>query len=244
MDMREDWKAIPGYPDYEASDDGRVRRSHEALRMPGYMLGLKARKADEYLYVSFRPLVHCLVAAAFIGPRPAGAFVNHKDGNKQNNRLENLEYVTPSDNTVHAYETGLHGRGENHGRAKLTDAQVIEIRARYKGQWGSQTKLAKEYGVSQGLISQIVRGGIWMHLPVGEVRGSPDKAHLCGENHHFASVTNDQVREIRWLYAEGGITHQQLAERFSVSRATVSRIVRRNTWQHVAPSRRPHNADE
>ncbi|MBQ6004894.1 MAG: NUMOD4 motif-containing HNH endonuclease [Selenomonadaceae bacterium] len=72
--------------------------------------------------------VHVLVAKAFI-PNPENKpCVNHRDGNKQNNAIDNLEWVTQSENARHAYETGLRKSGCEHGRAKLTAEQVREIR--------------------------------------------------------------------------------------------------------------------
>lgn len=72
--------------------------------------------------------VHVLVAQAFI-PNPEGKRqVNHIDGNKTNNRVENLEWLTPSENIQHAFETGLSKSGCEHGRAKFTAEQVREIR--------------------------------------------------------------------------------------------------------------------
>jgi hypothetical protein len=108
--------------------------------------------------------VHRLVAAAFLGPCPAGKECNHKDGNRTNAALSNLEYVTQSENTLHSYR--VLGRkpapsyGEEHGRAKLKEEQVFEIIRRYKG-GERQTALASHYDVSQTLVSQIVSGQTW-----------------------------------------------------------------------------------
>jgi len=185
-----------------------------------------------YNHVVFKSGVHRVVAAAFLGPRPDGHVINHKNGDKADNRAENLEYLTPSDNAIHAYRTGLQQRGEKHGRAKLTDENVAEIRERYTGGWGQQAQLAREYGVSQGLISQIVRGEIWTHLETGAVQRSHRKFRR-GERHHNATVSNKTVRAIRDRYAAGGVTHQELAGEYGISRTTVSRIVRRSIWKHV-----------
>lgn len=99
---------------------------------------------------------------AFVGPKPGGCQVNHKDGNKANDALANLEYVTVSENIRHAFRTGLlvRARGEASPVAKLTDAMANEIRARYRryDRAASQYVLAREYGVNQGAISAIVRG--------------------------------------------------------------------------------------
>ena len=228
---QETWVPIPSYAGYEVSDLGRVRRCNASHGTEAGHVMFQSADGTGYARVHFRPLVHVLVAEAFLGPRPAGMVANHKDGDKAHNGAENLEWVTPSDNGVHAYRLGLQRGGEHQGGAKLTDDKVREIRARYKGGNGEQTKLAKEFGVSQGLISQIVRGDVWRHLPVGEVTGDPRKA--SGERHRNASVTNEQVREIRGLYAAGGVTHQQLARQYGISRMTVSRVVRRSVWRQA-----------
>ena len=117
------WHPVVGFErEYEVSDQGDVRRSGRAARRGsgrggGARIG-RSIKAHEvsggYLSVQLwrdgRPsmhLVHRLVAAAFIGPRPDGYEVNHKDGNKRRNTVANLEYLTRSDNLRHAYRTGL-----------------------------------------------------------------------------------------------------------------------------------------
>ena len=70
-----------------------------------------------------------IVAAAFIGPRPDGLHVNHKDGDRHNNAAANLEYVTRRQNEDHAVAHLLHAWGERHGMRKLTEQQVRWIRS-------------------------------------------------------------------------------------------------------------------
>ena len=91
--------------------------------------------------------------------------VNHKDGDKWNWKLSNLEVVTRKENIVHSFETGLNKGhvGEKHGQAILTEVNVREIRKRLdEGEKGKN--LAKEFGVSPVTISAIKKRRIWGHL--------------------------------------------------------------------------------
>jgi hypothetical protein len=109
------WKPVPGFESlYAVSSLGRVKRLTASTRAPvGYVL--KQRSCDKrYMYCNLykdqkvkSQLVHRIVAAAFIGSLPQGLQVNHKDGNGANNRPDNLEYVTPSENRQHAVRLGL-----------------------------------------------------------------------------------------------------------------------------------------
>lgn len=104
--------------------------------------------------------------AAFVGECPPKLQVNHKDGQRSNNALSNLEYVTCSENHKHAY--AVLGRkktitkGEKNGRAKLNIAQVEEIRRMYARGGISQQKIADQYGVNQTMIGFIVRKANWV----------------------------------------------------------------------------------
>lgn len=113
--VSEQWRPIPGYEDlYSVSDLGRVRREGGGSgARPGRIVTPVLGRQGYYVVQLWRhskrfpTTVHALVAAAFIGSRPAGAYVNHIDGQKRNNRVVNLEYVTPGENSAHAYRTGL-----------------------------------------------------------------------------------------------------------------------------------------
>ena len=96
------WKQIKGFTNYEISSLGRVRNKDRVLRLQkhNYVNILLTHNKKQY-----KRYIHRLVAQAFIPNEKEE--VNHKDGNKHNNNLDNLEWVTRSENTLHAYKTGL-----------------------------------------------------------------------------------------------------------------------------------------
>jgi hypothetical protein len=153
------WKRVQTWADtdrrfYEVSNFGRVRRvcicgSWIFGRYPVVALCGQRRK-------SRIAHVHSLVARAFIGPRPTDHQVNHKDGDRENNRPENLEYVTMMQNIRHAIKIGKI-------ITKLTPETVREIRRRHKA-GASQCALAKEFGVCRRAIGQAVSRVTWKHV--------------------------------------------------------------------------------
>lgn len=128
--------------------------------------------------------VHRCVAETFLENPTGLEIVNHIDGNKQNNRLENLEWCSRQYNYEHAvmmelinpdqtYILGQNShygyyRGSFNGMSKLTEDDVLYIRANYipkgKGQKCNRQELATYFGVSVGLISRIVKNEIWTHI--------------------------------------------------------------------------------
>jgi len=166
----EQWLPVVGYEGlYEVSNHGRVRR---VAGGPGTWAGHMLRDTPSgkgYRKVQFRVGgrahqvgLHRVVAAAFLGPCPDGYEVNHRDGDKTNNRPSNLEYVTPLGNAQHASRTGLLRTGERHQNSKLTEAQVAEIRRLYLPRVYSLARLAREFGVCAQTIHNVVRGRIWV----------------------------------------------------------------------------------
>jgi hypothetical protein len=115
--MEEIWKDVPGFEGlYQVSNLGGIRRFwylRGSATVSGYQHVALYKNKKKYT----RQL-HCLVAATFIGPKEKGYDVNHKDANKQNNALENLEYLTHQDNMTHAAMMGLMQKGEKHFRKR------------------------------------------------------------------------------------------------------------------------------
>lgn len=160
-------------------------------------------------------LCHRVVWEAVHGPIPDGLFINHINGVKHDNRIENLELVTASENNAHAYKVGLKSNaGENHAGAKLTERDVLEIRGRaYAGE--TQVALAREFGLAAGHVKRIVRGKSWAHLPT--------KKRLARRK-----LTGEMVAEARRLYA-AGVSQPEIGRKFGVSASSISRAVRGTT---------------
>lgn len=116
----------------------------------------------------FRFLVHRLVASAYCEGFAPGLTVNHKDGNKLNNRASNLEWITKADNLRHAHATGLcRQSGDDSHRRKLHSTDVLRIKQRLNsGERGSD--LAKEYKVSESTIYDIKHNKKWRSVLLGE----------------------------------------------------------------------------
>ena len=108
-------------------------------------------------------LLHRLIYATFGGDIPDGMEINHIDGVKTHNWIQNLEVLTPKENIAHAERTGLrNNRGEFHPMAKLTRAEVVAIRS-IPGieKKSKQSEIAALYGVHQGTIWSIFHARTW-----------------------------------------------------------------------------------
>jgi DNA-binding transcriptional regulator YiaG len=169
--MKEIWKDIEGYEGlYKCSLDGLIK-SLPRNTTPGKILsgGISASGYRMiWLYKDGHRRnknVHRIIAETFI-PNPKNLpQVNHKNGNKLDNRKKNLEWTTESGNAIHAFKIKLRTplKGENHGMAKLTNLQIVEIRKEYKGRGKglSHQQLANKFNVSRQLIGFIINNKNW-----------------------------------------------------------------------------------
>jgi hypothetical protein len=161
------WAKIPGFENrYSVSSWGRVRNDENGQlrkltkmkRGVGYwIITLKENGKGSTLYI------HHLVSAAFNGPTPKGEEIRHRDGNCDNNKNTNLIFGTRAQNLADKKIHGTQTRGEKHCTAKLTEAQVLEIRNRATKE--TYENLAKEYGVATMTVWKAATGKTWAHLP-------------------------------------------------------------------------------
>ena len=167
----EEWRpAVKWEGLYSISSCGRVRQ--EAKRKgtyPGRMLHPSPQKkgylavllSDRGVVIKTEKVAN-LVAYAFVGPRPEGRQINHKNGDKTDNHPQNLEYVTNRENIIHAYSLNLinTAKGERQGSSKLTTDEALAILNSNE----STSLLAQRYGVSRQGIWRIRKRLSWRHL--------------------------------------------------------------------------------
>ena len=165
-------KNIPEYPDYYADEEGNI---YSAKRRYGAgtftdTAGTKLLSAHpsgdgRKSVVLFRNgirrtmAVHRLILETFVGPCPPGMEACHNDGDKLNNRLDNLRWDTRSANSFDAVRHGTAG-GERNGNAKLKKEQVIAIRHDDR----TPQKIANDYGISRSAIRLIKQRRTWQEL--------------------------------------------------------------------------------
>lgn len=158
------WKDIDGYEGYyQISNFGNIkslkrkvntrgngfRQLNEKVIRPlmtssGYLNVIASREQKRQTFI-----IHHLVAQYFLGNKPEKCVIDHIDGNKLNNHVSNLKYVSPAENSRKRYD------------AKLTLEKAIEIRRLCKTQ--SQNEIAKIYGITQTMVSRIYRNKAWVN---------------------------------------------------------------------------------
>lgn len=173
--MIEEWRPIPNYEDlYLVSNLGRVRSLDRKMRSKKIYWRIKKGKVlkackhlDGYCVVRLcRDAVqidygiHRLVALAFLDNKENKLEVNHKNGNREDNRLVNLEWVTPKENMYHSCHILRNGR---HTAAKLTIEEVKQIIKLYLNGM-SAIEIAQMFNVTQGSIRRIYNRQTWKHV--------------------------------------------------------------------------------
>jgi len=162
------WKTIPIATDYQISDSGDIRKPVHSKTGPKNNPKIKPDKDGyEIVHLSVRGRqkcfrVHRLVALTFIGESPFQ--VHHKNGVKSDNRVENLEYVTPAQNRWHGTNTlDSYAKGQGHPNSKLNAEQVEAIHALRKLKW-SGPKIANVVGCTSANVYTILKGKGWGHI--------------------------------------------------------------------------------
>lgn len=163
--LLEEWLPIGGFANYEVSNRGRVRRRFESRNRQSVPMRKLTKTPYGYLVVCMRdnsrelrnPRVHRLVLFAFRGPPPSPHHqCAHLDGSRDNNRLENLRWVTPEENQRQRWK---HGTMDT----RLTEKQVSAIRFMSRGM--SIREIAAVMPVGKTTVWEIVSRRSWKHLP-------------------------------------------------------------------------------
>lgn len=178
--MGEIWKTIERYPTHEVSNTGQIRGKERYAKtgrgrkrlVKSKILSTHFNKKTGYECICLKfkgktEYIHRFIAEAFI-PNPIfKKTVNHKNGIKHDNRVENLEWATQSENILHAFRTGL-SSGKNRIRRKfrkLTPTQVIIIKECFVMRFRNKD-IADYFKVRPNLICNIRGGVIWKSITV------------------------------------------------------------------------------
>lgn len=196
------------------TDDGLIFNTKT-----GKQIG-KTIQSDGYIKISFKGkqiVAHRLIWLKFNGAIEDKLEVNHIDGIKSNNKLDNLELVTTKGNADHARKLGLLKPqiGENNSQSKFLDEEVIKIRKRYVEEKISINKLAKEYNVTKTCISYILQGKTYKHLPILEYH----------TNETNLKYSKEDAEEILKLSSQGLSSYKIAKIITKLSRATIQRII-------------------
>lgn len=159
-------KSIPGYENYLISENGQVyslkSKKIRKIQLHNRYSPYKYIRIYDNQHKLRTKKIHTLVAITYIGPRPLGCVINHKDGNKLNNHIDNLEYISNELNLrlARQYKPWFKcQKGSNNYSAKLTEDEVRAIRSSNL----PRRQLGLLFGVSLSTISNIVNNKQWRH---------------------------------------------------------------------------------
>ena len=168
----ESWRPIVGFPAYEISDFGRVRsylRLGTKRKLWTEPVGLSVCISNNgYKFIVFpdhdsrkRKYIHRLVLESFLGPCPAGMEACHNNGDRTDCRVDNLRWDTRSGNSRDKVKHGTQAVGEAWHASRLTEQQVIAIRAGGR----SDKEFAAQFGVCSGTVWAVRHRKTWRHVP-------------------------------------------------------------------------------
>jgi len=170
--MTEQWRPVYNFHQYEVSSLGRIRRtvSVTCAKAGQYIEGYVGSRGYKYFNATVdgrRKTLkfHRLVCEAFHGPAPSSKHVvAHCNGNRLDNRAENLRWATTKENHGDRYAHGTNPAGSRNGRACLCEAQVAEIRRLYSLGGRTTAQLAEQYEVYTTTVQKIIKRETWKHV--------------------------------------------------------------------------------
>ena len=175
------WKDIPSFPDYQVTDDGRVRSKGRIITLSDgrrktiHAADLTPVRNDKgYMVVGLTDAcgkrrtcrVHRLVATTFIHNESGKPFINHIDNDRANNMAVNLEWCTHAENLRHMARQGRgsdHMRGKRSPNAKLDDDTMVELLSEAR-RGDSYASISRKYGLSKSAVARAAKGETFSRL--------------------------------------------------------------------------------
>lgn len=222
MEDVEIWKKHP-LTHYLISNIGRVKNPKTGKLIKCFV------NAHGYLVVAKRVTtrargVHRAMMEAFFGVIPENLVVNHKDGNKLNNILSNLEVVTVSYNTQHAYDMGLSKgrRGEDNHGSKITEAELLEMYQLFELGYNNDY-IGEKFNLHSRYISLVRHGKRWEHVYKREGKVFP-KSFTVGA---YSIVKIVEA----WEMIKAGLINKKIADTLQMEASCISRLRSGGIWK-------------
>lgn len=168
--------------------------------------------------------VHRLVAILFLGKQDSSMTVNHKNFNKKDNRVENLEWMTVGDNNRHAFDGGIMMKGSRVHTAVLNENDVSEIKELFVEYELNDTEIGKLYNVTAETIGAIRHKRSWK-----DVR--PELSFSSESPKRLRKLQAEDIPEIRAMHEEG-FTNHAIAAVYGVHYMTIHNIIIRKAWKN------------
>ena len=231
----EEFKTIPNFSKYEINKEGIIINKETGNKIcvsvtKGYLACMLTNDIGERT----RQSQHRILMLTFKPIENAEKFqVDHIDCNKLNNNLDNLEWVTPKENTHRAIKNGLY----KNNRKEISDEIVEKIRKEYiPGVNGNYKKLLEKYNLKKSMFFYIIKGDYRKDSPSTiEVNKlvKVKKTRCTGEDSGTAKLNEEKVKEIKKLLSENKLTQSEIGIKYNVSHRTISNIKIGKSWGHV-----------
>lgn len=245
---KEVWKPVKEYEGlYEVSSFGRIK-SFYGYYSGGYGRILKPilNKKDPDYYriglnkngIATKLLVHRIVACNFIENPLNLPCVNHKNFNRLDNSVKNLEWVTYQENNDHAKLGGKYKTGEDHGASILTQDQVNNIRWLFLSKT-PPPEICNLYNISNSTFYHITNNETWKDEEYDLIikskffKASERLKTNGGDKNKNSKLNDEKVLTIRVLYEYYGFSSVKLANLFDVEKPTILAILNKDTWKHI-----------
>lgn len=225
------FKEVPGIKPFEISNYGRVLSPlmgrNKILRPGKSKAGYHTVRLWQKSYS-----VHYLMRISFLPEFSHLREVDHVDGDKTNNTLDNIECVSSKDNKKRAVAIGLmNNTGENHGMAVLSESQVWQILLEYYSDTNSsRAKVAKKLSINEFTVKAIIDGKNWNHI---HNKFSEQYPALVAIDRSQTKLNEEKVLRILDAYFNKGVQKKEIAIEFNMSLDAIAKILKGQYWKEV-----------